>query len=161
MLPGSSDGEEDFDILEPKSWPVESCFPMGVRVSSATHGTLLTFRCMRCIVINAFFLEITRIASVYGMCIQWRFYEAARIWKLEVPLGIGRELFCLTFLLWTLCVWWAPPGFIRYIRHPERTIFHIHKPWNSAEVPSFFTLLEQKRCRLNHGRCSWGKENRG
>ena len=99
MLPGSLGGEEDFDILGPKSWPVESCFPMGARVSSATQGTLPTFRRTRCIVINAFFLRITRIASVYGMCIQWHLYEAARIGKLKVPLGIGRELFCLTFLL--------------------------------------------------------------
>ena len=52
---GSSDEEEDFDVLGPKSWPVESCFPMGARVSSATYGTLLTFRHTRCIVINAFF----------------------------------------------------------------------------------------------------------
>ena len=99
MLPGSLDGEEDFDVLGPKSWPVESCFPMGAKVSSASHGTLLTFRCTRCIVINAFFLGITQTASIYGMCIQWRLYEVARIWMLKVPLGIGRELFCLTFLL--------------------------------------------------------------
>ena len=99
MLPGSSNGEEDFDVLGPKSWPVESCFPMGDRVSSAAHGTLLMFQRTRCIVINAFFLGITRITSLYGMCIQWRLYETAQIWKLEVPLGIGRELFCLTFLL--------------------------------------------------------------
>ena len=99
MLPGSSSGEEDFDILGPKSCPVESCFPMGAKASSATYGTLLTFRRTRCIVVNAFFLGITQIASVYGMCIQWRLYEAARIWKLKVPLGIGRELFCLTFIL--------------------------------------------------------------
>ena len=97
--PSSSDREENFDILGPKSWPVESCFPMGARVSSATHGTLLTFWRSRCIVINAFFLGIMRITSVYKMCIQWRLYEAAWIWKLEVPLGIGRELFCLTFFL--------------------------------------------------------------
>ena len=99
MLPGSSDGEEDFDVLGPTSWSVESCFLVGARVSSSTHGTLLAFRRTRCIVINAFFLGITRIASVYGMGIQWRLYEAARIWKLKVPLGIGRNLFCLTFLL--------------------------------------------------------------
>ena len=99
MLPGSLDGEEDFDVLGPKSWPIESCFPMGARVSLATYGTFLTFRRTRCIVINAFFLGITRIASVYEMCIRWRLYEAAQIWKLEVPLGIGQELFCLTFLL--------------------------------------------------------------
>ena len=99
MLPSSSGGEEDFDVLGPKSWLVESCFPMSARVSLATYGMLLTFRRTRCIVINAFLLGIARIASVYGMCIQWRLYEAARIWKLKVPLGIGRELFCLTFLL--------------------------------------------------------------
>ena len=87
MLPGSSDGEKDFDVLEPKSWPVESCFPIGAKVSSATHGTLLTFRRTRCIIINAFFLGVTQIASVYEMCIQWGLYEAARIWKLKVPLA--------------------------------------------------------------------------
>ena len=99
MLSGSSDGEEDFDILGPKSWPVESCFPMGARVSSSTHDTLLALRRIRCIVMNAFFLGITQTASIYGICIQWRLYEVARIWMLKVPLGIGRELFCLTFLL--------------------------------------------------------------
>ena len=88
MLPGSSDGKEDFDVLGPTSWPVKSCFPMGVRVFSSTHDTLLALRRTRCIVINAFFLGITRITSVYGMCIQWRLYEAMRIWKLKVPLGI-------------------------------------------------------------------------
>ena len=72
---------------------------MGTRISSATHGMLLTFQRTRCIVINAFFLGITRIASVYEMCIQLRLYEAAQIWKLKVPLGIGQELFCLTFIL--------------------------------------------------------------
>ena len=99
MLPGSSSREEDFDVLGPKSWPVDSCFPMGARASSITHGMFLTFQRTRCIVINAFFLGIMRIASVYRMCIQWRLYEVARIGKLKVPLGIGRELFCLTFLL--------------------------------------------------------------
>ena len=89
MLPGSLDGEEDFDILGPKSWPVEFCFPMGARVSSASYGMLLTFRRTRCIVINAFFLGIMRIASVYRMCIQWRLYEAAQIWTLKAPMGIG------------------------------------------------------------------------
>ena len=42
MLPSSSDGEEDFDVLGPTSWPVESCFLMGVRVPSSTHDTLGT-----------------------------------------------------------------------------------------------------------------------
>ena len=87
MLPGSSDGEHDFEGLGPKLWPVESCFPMGAKVSPATHGTLLTFRRTRCIVINAFFLGITWIASVYGMCIQWHLYEAAQILEVEGSLG--------------------------------------------------------------------------
>ena len=98
MLSDSSDGEEDFDVIGPISWPVESCSPMGARVSSSTQGMLLALRRTRCIVINAF-LGMMRIASVYGMCIQWSLYEAARIWRLKVPLGIGRNLFCLTFLL--------------------------------------------------------------
>ena len=76
MLPGSLDEEKDFDVLGPTSWPVESCFPMGVRVSLSTYGTLLALLRMRCIVINAFFLGITWITLVYGMCIQWHFYEA-------------------------------------------------------------------------------------
>ena len=89
MLLGSSDGEEDFDVLGPTSWPVESCFLMGVRVPSSTYGMLLTLQRTRCIVTNAFFLGIMQITSVYGMCIQWCLYEAAWIWTLKVPLGIG------------------------------------------------------------------------
>ena len=108
MLPGSSDGEEDFDVLGPTSWSIESYFPMGARVSSSTHGTLLALQRTWCIVINALFLGITRIVLVYGMCIQWRLYEAERIWKLKVPLGLGRNLFCLTFLLCALCAVSSP-----------------------------------------------------
>ena len=68
MLPGSSDGEEDFDVLGPTSWPVESCFLMGVRVPSSTHGTLLALQRTRCIVINAFFLGI-RGSLWYTECV--------------------------------------------------------------------------------------------
>ena len=89
MLPESSDEKEDFDVLGPMSWPVESCFLMGVRVSSAIHGTFLAFRCMRCTVINASSLGIMQIASEYGRRIQWHLYETARIWKLKAPLGMG------------------------------------------------------------------------
>ena len=152
MLPGSSDREEDFDVLGPKSWPVESCFPTGARAFSATHGTLLTFRRMRCIVINAFFLVITWIASVYRMCIQWRLYEAARIWKLKVPLGIGRELFCLTFLLWTVCMV-SSPRFRPLFKAPwEDHLPHplalelcgsskfLHFPWTKKMPPKSWAL---------------------
>ena len=132
MLPNSSDEEESFDVLGPISWPVESCFPMGVKVSSSTHGMLLALRHMRCIVINAFFLGITRIASVYGMCIQWRLYEIAWIWKLKVPLGIGRNLFCLTFLLWALCAMSSPRFRLLY-----------KAPWENHLPP----LLALELCR--------------
>ena len=54
MLSVSSDGEEDFDVLGPTSWPVESCSPMGARVSSLAQDTLLAFQRTRCIVISAF-----------------------------------------------------------------------------------------------------------
>ena len=81
---------------------------MGARVSSSTYDTLLALRCMRCIVMNAFFLGITQIALVFGRCIQWRLYEAAQIWKLKVPLGIRRNLSCLIFLLWALCAVSSP-----------------------------------------------------
>ena len=98
MLPSSSDGEEDFDILKPTLWPVESCFLMGVRGSfvypwHTPDASVYEVHCHQC-----FLFGETRIASVYEMCIQWRLYEAMRIWKLKVPLGIGRNLFCLTFL---------------------------------------------------------------
>ena len=96
---GSSDEEKDFDVLRPTSWPIESCFPMGAKVSSSTHDMLLVLWRTRHIVMNAFFLGIRQIASVFGRCIQWRLYEAAQIWKLKVPLEIGRNLSCLTFLL--------------------------------------------------------------
>ena len=161
MLPSSSDGEEDFDILRPKSWPVESCFSMGARVSSATNGTLLTFRRTRCIVINAFFLGITRIISVYGICIQWRLYEVAWIWKLEVPLGIGRELFCLTFLLWTLCVVSSPrfcplykTSWEDHFPHPlalelRRSSKFLHSSWTKNMPPESWALqLRQREQRL-------------
>ena len=89
MLLGSSDGEEDFDVLGPTSWLVESCFLMGARVSSAIHGTFLAFWRTRRTIINASSLGIARIASEYGKCIQWRLYETTRIWRLKAPLGIG------------------------------------------------------------------------
>ena len=91
MLFGSSDGGggENFDIIGPTSWPVESCFLMGARVSSVIHGTFLAFRRTRRTVINASFLGIVRIASKYGRRIQWRLYETTRIWRLKAPLGMG------------------------------------------------------------------------
>ena len=145
MLPGSSDGEEDFDVLGPTSWPVESRFLMGARVSSATHGRLLAFRRTRCTVINAFSLGITRIASEYGRRIQWRLYEATRIWRLKAPLGIGRNSFCLIFLLWTLCAVSFPRFHLLY-----KAPWEGHPPHPLAlelcrSSNFLFTFLEQKQ----------------
>ena len=161
MLLGFSDEKEDFNVLGPKLWPVESCFPMGARVSSATHGTFLTFRHTRCIVINALFLGITQIASVYGMCIQWRLYEAARIWKLKVPLGIKRNFPFLTFLLWALCAVSSPRSRLLYktpledhLPHPPslglcRSSESIHSPWTKKMPPESWVLqLRQREQRL-------------
>ena len=161
MLPGSSNGEEDFDVLGPTSWPVESCFPIGVRVSSSTHGTLLALRRRRCIVINAFFLGITQIASVYRTCIQWCLYEATRIWKLKVPLGIWRNLFYLTFLLWTLCAVSSPKFHLLYkapwedhLPHPLalelcKSSKFFHFPWTKKmPLESWVLQLRQREWRL-------------
>ena len=43
-----------------------------------------------------------RIASVYGVRIQWRLYEAVRIQRLRVLLEVRRDLFRLEFPLWAL-----------------------------------------------------------
>ena len=86
---------------------------------------------------------MTQIASVYGVCIQWHLYEAARIWQLRVPLEIGRNLFCLEFPLWALCAV-NSPYFAFYIRRLGRTIFHNYEPWNPVGVPSFSHFHEPK-----------------
>ena len=48
---------------------------------------------------HQYFYGMMWIASIYEMCIQWHLYKAARIWRLRVPLGIGRNSFHLTFPL--------------------------------------------------------------
>ena len=58
---------------------------MGARAFSPAQGTFLTFQRTRFTVINTFM-------EVY---IQWRLYEAARIWRLRVPLENGQNLFRL------------------------------------------------------------------
>ena len=148
MLPGSSDGKEDFDVLGPTSWPVESCFLMGARVSLTTHGTLLAFRRTRCTVINASSLGITRIASEYGRRIQWCLYEVARIWRLKAPLGIGWNSLCLTFFLWTLCAVSFPRFCLLY-----KASWEDHPPHPLAlelcrSSKFLFTFLDQKQKRM-------------
>ena len=115
---------------------------MGARVSSSTHDTLLVLRHTRRIVMNAFFLGITQITSVFERCIQWRLYEA-RIWKLKVPLGIGRNLSFLTFLLWALCAMSSPRFRLLYkapwenhLPHPPTLELYkssksFHYPWTT------------------------------
>ena len=157
MLLDSSNGEEDFDVLGPTSWLVESCFLISVRVPSSTHGTLLALRRTRCIVINVFFLGITRIASVYEMCIQWRLYEAARIWKLKVPLEIGWNLFCLTFLPWALCSVSSPRFCLLYKASWEDHLLHplalelcrsskfFHFPWTKKDVAWIMSVAAEAK----------------
>ena len=176
-------------ILWPHNSPSKSCCPdprMGRRIltfSDLHHGWLSIvslwalgflrlpmtrswcFRHTRRIVMNAFFLGIMQIASVFGRSIQWHLYEAARIWKLKVPLGIGWNLSCLTFLLWALCAVSSPRFRLLYkapweghLPHPPtlelcKSSKSFHFPWT--------TKKKKKRCCLNHGRCSWGKESRG
>ena len=155
----------DFDVLGPTSWPVESCFLMGARVSSTIHGTFLAFWRTRRTVINASSLGITRIVSEYGRHIQQRFYETARIWRLRAPLRMGWNSFCLTFFLWTLCAVSFPRFCLLYKAFWEDYPPHLLalKPCGSSKF--LFIFLEQrtkkKGCRLNHGHCSWGKESRG
>ena len=116
---------------------------MGARVSSSTHDTLLVLRLTRRIVMNVFFLGIMQIASIFRRCIQWRLYEATRIWKLKVPLGIGRNLSCLTFLLWALCAVSSPRFHLLYkapwedhLPHPPalelcKSSKSFHFPWTT------------------------------
>ena len=86
---------------------------------------------------------MARIASVYGVCIQWRLYEAVRIWRLRVPLGIWWNLFCLTFPLWALCVVNSPRFRPLYKAPCEDYLPHllVLEPCRSSK---FFTFLEQK-----------------
>ena len=163
----------------PHNNPLKSCCPAprkGRRIltfSGLNHGRLSLVsqwvpRFLRLpmarswrFVINAFFLGIARIASIYGMCIQWRLHEAARIWKLKVPLGIRRDLFCLTFLLWTVCVVSFPRFRLLYkapwedhLPYPlalelYRSSKFIHSPWTKKMPPKSWALqLRQREQRL-------------
>ena len=86
---------------------------------------------------------MAQIASIYGMCIQWRLYEAARIWRLRVPLGIGRNLFRLTFLLWALCAV-NFPRFRPLYKAPWEDYFPHLLTLESYRSSKFFHILEQK-----------------
>ena len=84
-----------------------------------------------------------RIALVYRMCIQWHIYEAAQIWRLRVPLGIGRNLFRLMFLLWALCAVNSPRFCLLY-KAPWEDYFPHLLTLESCRSSKFFHFLEQK-----------------
>ena len=86
---------------------------------------------------------MTRITSVYGTCIQWHLYEAARIWRLRVPLGIGQNLFRLTFPLGASCVVNSPKFHPLYkaLREDYLPRLLFLKSYRSSK---FFHFLEQK-----------------
>ena len=86
---------------------------------------------------------MTWIALVYGMCIQWRLYEATRIWRLRVPLGIKRNLFHLTFPLRALCVV-NSPRFRPLYKAPRKDYFPHLLALESCRSSKFFHFLEQK-----------------
>ena len=158
MLPGSSDGEEDFDVLGPTSWPVKTCSPMSARVFSPAQGTLLAFRHTGCIVISAFMgwrgsLRYTE--RVFNSAFMKR--RGFGGWGFPWKLG---EIYFAWHSLLELHARWTLLDFVLYIRRLGRTIFHTYYSWNPAGVPSFFTFLN-KKCHLNHGRCNWGKESGG
>ena len=61
------------------------------------------------------------IRNVYSMTPLWSGKD------LEVEGSLGNWTRVILLDIPSLnCVWWAPPDFILYIRHPERTTFHIH-----------------------------------
>ena len=121
--PAPRDGEEDFDVLGPISWPVESCSPMGARVSSSTQDMLLALWRTRCIVINAFLGW--RGSLRYTECVfNGAFMKRRGFGGWGFPWELS-EIYFAWHSLFELCARWTPPNFVLYIRHPERIIFHI------------------------------------
>ena len=53
-------------------------------------------------------------AYIMASWVLFPYYEAAQIWRLRVPLGIGRNLFRLTFPLWALCAVNSPRSRLLY-----------------------------------------------
>ena len=86
---------------------------------------------------------MARIASVYGMCIQWRLYEAVRIWRLRVLFGIWWNLFRLTFPLWALCAV-NSPRFRPLYKAPWEDYFPHLLALKSCRSSKFFQFLKQK-----------------
>ena len=70
-LPDSSDREEDFDVLGPTSWPVKSCFLMGVRGSfvypwRAPDASVYEVHCHQCFLFGDN-VDCFDIRNVYSM----------------------------------------------------------------------------------------------
>ena len=72
----------------------------------------------------------------------------ARIWRLKAPLGIGRNSFCLTFLLWTLCAVSSSRFRLLYKApwddHPPHPL--ALELYRSSKF--LFTFLEQKQKKM-------------
>ena len=87
---------------------------------------------------------MTQIALVHGTCIQWCLYEAAWIWQLRVPLGLGWNLFRLTFPLGASCAV-NSPKFRPLYKAPWKV--YLRHLWflESCRSYKFFHFLEQKK----------------
>ena len=87
---------------------------------------------------------MTRIASIYGVCLQWCLHEARADLAIEGSLGnwakfISFGIPSLSFVRSKL-----PQISHFYIRRPGITIFHIYESWNPVGVPSFSHFHEPK-----------------
>ena len=89
------------------------------------------------------FYGMTLIVSVHRTCIQWCLYEAAWIWRLRIPLGIGQNLFHLTFPLGASCAVNSPRFRSLYKASWEVYLPHL---WflGSCRSYKFFHFLEQQ-----------------
>ena len=102
---------------------------------------------------------MTWIASVYGMCIQWHLYEAVRIWQLRVPLGIGWNLFRLTFPLWALCTVNSPRSRLLYKASWEDYFPHL-LALESCRSSRFFLKKKKNFLELKMPPESWALQLR-
>ena len=136
-------------------WSVESCSPMDARASSFAQGTFLAFRRTRCTVINTFMGWHGSLQ--YTECIQWHLYEAVQIWRLRVPLEIGRNLFRLEFPLWALCVVNSPRFCLLYKASWEDYLPQL-RALKSCRSSKFFPLSWTKNAAWTMGVAVEAKE---
>ena len=128
---------------------------MGARASSPAQGTLLAFRRTRCTVINTFM----------GWCGSLRYTECVFNGTFMKRCGFGGwgfpwelgEIYFAWHSLFELCARWTPSDFVLYIRRPGGVFSTFTSLGILQEFQVFSTFLN-KKCRLNHGRCNWGKD---